>query len=589
MLIEHIAQFRKDEDGAVAIIVSLLLVVLLGFTALGVDVASLYRERAVLQSTADLTAVSAMAVPDTATARAQYVLTRNGKTTQTLQTLQTGRFLRNPDIAAGDRFTPLPQGSPGINATSLVLQDNAPLHFARIFSNDTHVALDRTSLATRTGSASFALDSHILHLEGTTLNSALISQFGASAAIDLGVIDGLAEASVNLGDLLTVLDSATGGPRRNPAAILDTTTTGADLIAALQSVLPASLATALSGVRGATGAARFDVASLVGGIDTDLGLTVSEFLAQVDVSALDVIRAVIGAQGAGGVINVDSDINIADVLSTKTRIMAGEPAAHSGVIAMGEEGVQLHRAAVRLSTDMALSADLLSGLGVGVQVTQVNLPIYTEIAGTSATLDQIGCNVTSSQNIAASFITDTNSLHPANGTAVAALYLGDLPDGSGAINPADLGFADIVDVNITIDLGLLPDIEIAGLTLQARSAVTVGASLNDTVTFTINDVAHGETVKTFGSGTLLSSTVSSLLSPANTEFRVKPDQSGLVSGLVAPVVNNLLAALPQSLFSGLTTPVDAALDATLAAAGVELGAGELKLIGHHCEPIRLVR
>ena len=189
MLIDHIVQFRKDEDGAVAVIVSLLLVVLLGFTALGVDVASLYRQRAVLQSTADLAAVSAMAVPETATSRAQYVLTRNGATAQTLQTLQTGRFLRNPDIAAGERFTALPQGSPGINAVSLVLQKDAPLHFARIFSDDTHVSLDRTSLATRTGSASFALDSHILHLDGTSLNNALTSDFGADAAIDLGMID----------------------------------------------------------------------------------------------------------------------------------------------------------------------------------------------------------------------------------------------------------------------------------------------------------------------------------------------------------------------------------------------------------------
>ncbi len=31
------------------------------------------------------------------------------------------------------------------------------------------------------------------------------------------------------------------------------------------------------------------------------------------------------------------------------------------------------------------------------------------------------------------------------------------------------------------------------------------------------------------------------------------------------------------------------LDATLADAGLKLGAGELTLIGHHCEPIRLVR
>lgn len=589
MLINHIARFRKDEDGAIAVIVSLLLVVLLGFVTLGVDVASLYRQRAVLQSVADLTAASAMAVPETATSRAQYVLTRNGKTAGTLRTLQTGRFLRNPDIAAGDRFTPLPPGSPGINAVSLELQDDAPLHFARIFSDDTHVSLDRRSLATRTGSASFALDSHILHLDGTNLNNALTSEFGAGAEIELGAIDGLAEVSINLGDVLAVLDSATGGPRRNPAEILDTTTTVAELVAAMQSILPAGLSTALNGVRDATGTTNVEVASVIGGIDTDLGLTASESLSEVAVSALDVIRAVIGAQGEGSTIDLETDVVTGGVLSAQTRITAGEPVAQSGVIALGEEGVQLHRAAVRLDTDIALNPDLLSGLGVGVQVARINLPIYTELAGSTATLDQIGCNMTSPGDVAASFLTSADPLHPANGTAVAALYLGDVPGGSGAINPADTGFADIVQVDITVDLGLLPDIEIAGLTIQARSAVAVGGSVSDTVTFTIGDAANGDTVKTFGSGTLLSSAVSSLLSPDNTEFRIKPDQSELISGLAAPVVNTLMAALPESLLSNLATPVDAALDATLAGAGVELGAGELTLIGHHCEPIRLVR
>ena len=395
--------------------------------------------------------------------------------------------------------------------------------------------------------------------------------------------------SVNLGDVLASLDAATGGPRRNPAEVLDITTTGAELITALQTVLPADLSAALNGLRGATGAANIDVASLIGGIDTDLGLTASEFLSEVDGSALDVIRAIVGAQGASRTIDLDTNFIIADVLNTQASITAGEPAAQSGVIAIGEEGVQLHRAAVRLATDMALNPDMLSGLGAGVQVGRITLPIYTEIAGSTATLDQIGCNFTSPQNVAASFITTANPLHPANGTAVAALYLGDLPDGSSAINPADVGFADIIIVDITVDLGLLPDIEIAELTIQARSTVTVGASVSDNVTFTIDDVASGDTVKTFGSGSLLSSAVSGLLSPDNTEFRIKPSQTGLVSGLAAPVVDALLAALPGSLLSALAPPVDAALDATLAVAGVQLGAGELTLAGHHCEPIRLVR
>ena len=61
MLIDRIKQFAAAEDGAVAVIVSLLMTVLMGFVALGVDVAWLYGERAKLQSFADLSAISAMA------------------------------------------------------------------------------------------------------------------------------------------------------------------------------------------------------------------------------------------------------------------------------------------------------------------------------------------------------------------------------------------------------------------------------------------------------------------------------------------------------------------------------------------------
>jgi hypothetical protein len=149
-------------------------------------------------------------------------------------------------------------------------------------------------------------------------------------------------------------------------------------------------------------------------------------------------------------------------------LTAGEPVAQSGVIALGEEGTQVHRAAARLKTDLAVTPNLITSLGLGL----------------------------------------------------------------------GLGL-----VSITIDLGLLPSIKLSSLTIQARSKVTAGASLADSVTFTIADVARGDTVKTFGSGALLSSAVSSLLSPANTEFRVKPSQASLVSGLLAPVVNNLMAVL----------------------------------------------
>jgi uncharacterized membrane protein len=407
--INPFTRFWGDEDGAVAIIVALLLVVLMGFTALGIDVASLYRDRSQLQDIGDLTAVSAMAVPAAPHPRAAYVLSRNGKTESEIKILETGRFLRNPLIPVAERFTALSQGSPGINAVRVVLQDDAHLHFARIFTPETHVTLDRTALATRTGSASFSLGSHILALDSSKLNAALTSRFGASAAIDLSAVQVLAQTSINLGDLLVALDTATGGPRHNPADILNVTTTAATLVTALRAQLPTALGNMFSGLNTASQSASFEIPSLVGGIDTDLGLTASEFLAEIDLSALDMVRALLITQAAGDSLTLTTDVAVAGILSSQTVLTAGEPVAQSGVIALGEEGTQLHRAAARLKTDLAVPPNLITGLSL---------------------------------------------------------------------------------VSITIDLGLLPSIKLSSLTTQARSKVTVGASLADSVTFTIADVAR---------------------------------------------------------------------------------------------------
>lgn len=582
--IDPLARFGRNEEGAVAVIVALLLVVLLGFTALGVDVASLYRERARLQSVGDLTAVSAMAVPQSAMARATYVMSRNRMDGLTPQTLETGRYLRNPAIAAQDRFTPLPADSVGINAVRVVLQDDAALHFSQVFTEETHVTLDRTSLASRTGAASFTLGSHIARLGPLELDRALLQSFGGAASIDTGDMAVLAEASVNLGGLLEVLAAQTGSATRNPAAILDATRPVTDIVQALQTVLPSDVGRALDGLRDATAGVDIDVAALVGGIDTRLGLTATEFLSGIEIPALDVVRALVADQGTGTGIQLDADVTVPGILASSTSLTAGEPPAQSGWVALGEEGVQLHRAAVRLKTDLAVAPTLLGDLGIGIEVASLSLPVYTEVAGSTATLDRIGCNVTAGQDIAASFTTKS----PSNGTSIASLYLGQLPEGSGAVTPADLEFADLLTVDIVIGRGLLlPGIKIPGVVIQAKSHVTVGTSQTDTVTFTQDDLATGDTIKTFGSGDLLSSAVGSLLS--GTELRVKPGQSGLLSGLAGPVIAGVLPLLPGRLLSGLADPLDSVLDATLAGIGVELGAGELALTGHHCEPIRLVR
>ncbi|MCX7565072.1 pilus assembly protein TadG-related protein [Sulfitobacter sp. F26169L] len=581
------ASFAHDERGAVAVIVSLLLVMLIGFVALGVDVASLYRERAKLQADSDLAAMSSVANIANATTRATDTLEQNNRSGDTLTILQTGRFLRNPAIAREDRFTTLPAGDARINAVSVTVKDTTPLHFAKIFADQDSLGLTRTSTAIRTGAASFSLDSNVLRLDRTALNAVLSDVLGTPVMLSVGEIQLLSDINVNIGDLLAGLRQITGNAARNPAAILDEQASAGEVLGALQTLLPSGAAGVLGAIIPDTGTPDLPVSAIIGGIDSALGLTAVEFASEIDLSALDVINAVASANGYDNPASLGLNVAVPGVTSVTTRLAMGDPPAHSGWIAMGEEDVQLHRAAIRLQNEITLAPDLLGDLGVGVSVTSLNLPLYLEVAGASATLEEINCNASDPTATAARFSTQ----NPRNGASVASLYLGKLDEdtfANGPIMPSDLGFADFMDISIRIEL-LLTEIVIPGITLQARSNVSLGASQTDTISFTHSEIAAGQTTKHFGSGNLLSSGVSSLLSPANTEIRVKPGQEGLISAVAAPVLGTVLAALPAQLLAALTAPLDAVLDTTLDGVGVRLGEGELALTGHHCELVRLVQ
>ena len=580
--------FWGDESGAVAVIVGLSLVVLLGFVALGVDVAWLYRERAQLQSASDLTAISAMADPANASQRAVSALERNDRAEEVLSELQTGRFLRNPAIAAADRFTALPPGSPGINAVAVQLTDLAPIHFARVFSSATGVELRRRAMATRTGAASFALDSHIARFQGSALSEALSDRLGVSVELSAAETQILAETAVNLSDFLNALDQALGLEDRNPAAILDATSSVSAYLNAAQSVVSPVAANVIASLPSVAGSTDLVVSSLVGGLDSELGLTATEFLAEIEITALDLLQALVASRAS----NVDSStggsLSVPGVSHVQAELRSGEPAAQSGWIALGEEGVQLHRAAARMRADVTFAPDLMGGLGVGVSVTALKLPVHVELAGATATLDEINCRLPQSQDIAARFLTAPTPLHPANGTSVAALYLGELPQSdAGQANPADLGFADILTFDVTVSLPLLPDLVVENVILQARSAVAAGQSQTDVVTFSRGEIEAGDMVKGFGSGELLSSAVQDLLSPETTEIRLKPGQDSLLAGLAGPVITEALELAPAQLSTALVAPLDNVLDQLLADAGLRVGEGELTLNGHHCELIRL--
>ncbi|WP_425070609.1 pilus assembly protein TadG-related protein [Sagittula sp. S175] len=578
--------FWQDESGNVAVMVALTLTVLMGFVALGVDGGSMYRARAQVQAVSDLVAVSAMRDTETAQVRADEVARANALP-EAVQSVEVGRYRRNPALLPEARFEVLEPGIPGANAVRVTLTDDTPLHFAQVISDRSSVRLTTSAMAARTGAARFSLTSHLARLDGAKLNAALSAGLGVTVALSAGEIDALAATRLSLGEVLAVLGQQTGLAERNPAAILDKVTTAGALARAARELAPEA-----SGLDVALGSAvTLPLAELVAGADTSLGLTVSEALAGAEISALDLLRAMAAVGLSDHGVEVDTAADIPGLTDVSARVQLADKPAVSGWMMLGEEGVTLHRPAARVFASLDVAPALLGALASGVTVTKVNLPVTVELAGATATLDEITCDAPDPATEVARFITAPTPLHPANGTSVAALYLGTLEAvaGSGPIDPAALGFADLLTLDLTIPVPLLPDIRVADLVVQVRSAATVGQSMVEEIAFTRSDLQAGDTLGRFGSGGLLGSAVTGLLDPAHTEIRLKPGQEGLVSGVAASLLSIVLTVLPQRLLETLAAPLDATLHEVLTEAGLALGEGELELLDLNCEAIRLVQ
>lgn len=585
--------FARDEGGAAAVVVALLLTVLLAFVAFGTDLAMLYRERARLQARSDLAALGTVADLNRADARLAQMLAGNDLGPDAVQSVQYGRYLRNPAIAQGDRFQPLDPGTRGINAVALRLSADAPLTFARILSDDETVPIYGAATASRTGMASFSLSSRLLGLDAGALSDLLAQSFGLQVALTVRDVEVLAEADIDTAALLQVLAARVGFDPLNPADVLTLRPRVSDLVRAMQAVLPADAAARLAPFQSLPATVDLEIAGLIAADDRALGLTLTDALAEIEINALDLLLAAAEAVDGTSAMALQVDAGVPGIVETSATLRVQDQPAASGWVAIGEEGTTLHSAAARLSLDVELAPDTIGQLGAGITATRLALPIHAELAGATATLTELSCATGDPSDAVARFSTAFRPLSPQDGISVAALYLGTLEEDAlssdAPIDPAALGYADFLDVSITIALPLLPDITIDALTLQIRSHVTVGQSQVSEIVFTGADLQAGDLTRRFGSGDLLATGLEDLLSPERTDIRVKPGQGGLAGAVVGGVVNGLLAVLPDRVLSALAAPIDAVVDTALATTGLELGQGELTLTGHHCETVRLVR
>jgi uncharacterized membrane protein len=577
----------RSEEGAAAVLVALLLTVLLVFVAFGTDIAVIYRDRAQLQTYNDLAALGTAADLDDADARIAEMLDGNGLDASAVQEVQFGRYLRNPAIARDARFQPLDQGAPGVNAVALRLRSEAPLTFGQLVSDDDSVPLWTTATASRTGAASFTLGSRFLSMDPAALSALLSQQLNAAISLSLADQSVLASARIDTTELMEALASRLAYDPLNPADVLTLRPSLSDLVRSMIDVLPAGLSAQLAQFTTLPASIQVEIGDIFAADDRELGLTLTEFLSEAEVTALDVLLA--AADAADGTSTSELTVSASNpaLLSIDASLALHERPADSGWVAIGEEGTTLHSAAVRVATDIEIAPSILGSLGVGVTATRLEIPLYLELAGATATLTELDCAVTAPTDVIARFSTSHRPLSPTDGVSLAVLHLGEFDTSAlstgGALDRANLDYADFLDVSLSL---LLTSVD---LTVQIRSSASVGESRVDQVAYTSQDWETGNLTRRFGTGNLLGTAIGALLSPDAVDIRVNPADQGLVSSALSGLVNTLLALLPERLLATLATPLDAALDGALDAAGLSLGEGELTLTGYHCERVQLVQ
>ncbi len=587
--------FGKDETGAVVLIVGLVLTVLMGFLALGVDLGALYFRQKSLQTHTDLAAITAVSnLHTTPEASARDTLVGNGLDRGAMTAITYGRYLPDPDLAPDQRLAPRAAGAGDANAVTVQVTDLAPLYFARSFMATDTTRIGATATAARFDLASFSLGSRLVSLQGGVLNALLSEALGTSVAFNVLDYNALADSRINLLAFTDALAARADLTLADYKDILNSDINLGDVAGALLDTGIAPQATALvTAVLNSGGAAVLNAAQLVAVQGDYVAAQLEDVLPTIEVSALEMLMAAADVVNAGRIVSTSLNAGIPGLTSVQLDLIVGEREVGSGWIVLGERNASLHTSQIRMRLDLRFAPSILSGINGGLDIASVALPLYVSVAGASATLSDLNCAAMEPDDIVARFDTGVDPLDSAAGTHVAQVFLGTIDSGdfmntAQPLDPADLAPAKFLGVKIRpLFLGVLD----ADVTL--RSHARVGTSSQGETNFTLAEVPPQEplgTTKPIGSRALLTSAVGTLVSTA--DVKVKLSVLGINLSLVDSLLNAVLGTVRSQLnpiLLALLTPVDGLVDNLLAELGVGIGEADLTLNDITCDKIMLVR
>src|ERR1700677_2403611 len=381
-------RLRDDERGNFAIVGAVLMTLVVGCAALGVDLGSIFADRRKTQSTTDLAAIVAASNLINATNAASATVVQNKYPANALVSVELGTYTANSAIAPAARFVTPAVGA--ANAARVTLNTQTPLYFARYITGANQYTIKTQAVATSTAVASFSIGSSLLSVNGGLINAMLGGMLGTSLSLSVMDYQSLASARIDAFDFMSALATRVNLTGATYDSILTSNLKVSDIIAAALSAQQtdngaSSATTALSSISQAvTGlSSTITPASLI-----DLGpyddMTVGQTPKNsFSVSALDLLSAI--AEVANGTHQIATSVNLGlpGIASVSLIATIGERPVGTSWLEVGSAGASVHTAQTRILLQVQL-------LGSG-PVAAVNLPVYVEIASGTATLNAVTC------------------------------------------------------------------------------------------------------------------------------------------------------------------------------------------------------
>lgn len=544
-------RLRRDETGAIAIQAALLLLVVILIFALVSETALVHLQQRRAQGATDLAALLAARQLDNPERAARGALAQNGFENPLSLEVVTGHYTLDSAATPLSRFE---GGGTPINAV-LVRQSSRPwlVLLPKLVGNADY-RISSEAVATASGLVAYSIGSRLAAVRGGILNSLLSGLTGGNIELTAVDYNGLASATVDLGDLLggIAAEADIGGDTYQD--VLEAKLDFADVLAVAADVTQSSHgANVLRKIgNNLTGSHEISLSSLI-----DIGPLAyeeigSELKPAPKGTLLDLVANSAELFNAGHAVDLDLGANIAGLASLRAVLVLGEAEQSSGWIKVGYQDSSLSTSQLRLFLELRLGGTApLTGLSI-------RLPVYLDLASGHARVADIACDYAngSSNRVVVRARPGLVSLR------IADLDGDDLPRFGDGVQYRD---AKIIDA---------PLLKVTG------QAYTEAANPRaERIVFRQRDIDEAR-VKTIGTTSAVESMLSTLFANLDLEVRLL----GLPL-LNATIVRN---SLSQTL-TRLANPVDGVLFALLDAAGIKLGELDVKVSGLRCDGSVLVQ